>query len=525
MTQLLGLDLGTTTFKAVVYDESGGAVASARASPPGEATTIDGLRVDFWRADALWAVFTQLIRDVVSKLENPRIDALTIVEIGLVGLPLDKDGHPLHDAVTWIEPHPSLSAMYERCGVSNEEAFAITGNQLSPIYPPAWISWLRERVPEYASGMKRWVYYGDYLAYRLTGELAVDLSMASQTITLDQRTLSYSPRMLGAFGMDASMLPSPRPAGTVLGHVRGDAAASTGLQTGTPVVLGGADALAGPLGAGFVAEGDVAINTGTWECVIVCTDEPRLEPAVAEVGAICDPHVVGGRWTIRIENLIGSVTEWFRAEIVAFDSPAVARSEDAWRVLIERAEAAAPGAGGVVFYPYVFGSYGPRLDELARGAFVGLRNTTSQSDLARALFEGLNYHTRHAVESMLEATGMAPGRVVCMGGGSKNRFWMQNRADVLGRAIEVSEDADVTPRGAAMLAGVGIGVFESFEEAAARFVPRCVTIEPDPGLAERYAEIYADVFRPLGDALAPVNHAIAARTAGRGETEEPDREP
>jgi xylulokinase len=157
------------------------------------------------------------------------------------------------------------------------------------------------------------------------------------------------------------------------------------------------------------------------------------------------------------------------------------------------------------------------LDELARGAFVGLRNTTDQSDLARALFEGLNFHTRHALDSMLEATGMVPGRVVCMGGGSKNRFWMQNRADVLGRPIEVTEDADVTPRGAAMLAGVGIGVFDSFEEAAARFVPRSSTIEPDPAAAEVYREIYDDVFRPLGDVLAPTNHAIAARTAGRAQ--------
>jgi xylulokinase len=203
--------------------------------------------------------------------------------------------------------------------------------------------------------------------------------------------------------------------------------------------------------------------------------------------------------------------------MAAFDSPAVAQSEDSWRVLIERAESSPPGSGGVVFYPYVFGSYGPRLDELARGAFAGLRNTTSQSHLARALFEGLNYHTRHALESMTDATGSTPGRIVCMGGGSKNRFWMQNRADILGRPIEVTEDADVTPRGAAMLAGVGIGFFESFEDAAARFVPRCVTIEPDPGLTDAYAEIYRNVFRPLGDALAPVNHAIAASAASTPE--------
>src|SRR5579859_697904 len=114
MTQLLGLDLGMTTFKAVVYDEHGAVVAAARVSPPDEATTIDGLRVEFWRADALWDLFGQLIRSALSQLEDPRIDALTIVEAGLVGLPIDEHCRPLHDAVTWIEPHASLSAMYER---------------------------------------------------------------------------------------------------------------------------------------------------------------------------------------------------------------------------------------------------------------------------------------------------------------------------------------------------------------------------------------------------------------------------
>lgn len=512
MTQLLGLDLGTTTFKAVVYDGDGETIASARVAPPDDATTIDGLRVDLWRVDALWECFADLIRNVLSQLEDPRIDALTIVEIGLVGIPLDAHCRPLHDAVTWIEPHHSLSAMYERTGLSNAEVFATTGNQLSPIYPPAWISWLRERVPAYARGMKHWAYYGDYLAYRLTGELAVDLSMASQTITLDQATLSYSPRMFEAFGFDPDLLPPTRPAGTLLGHVRADAAGRTGLRAGTPVVMGGADALCGPFGAGFVDEGDVAINTGTWECVIVCSDAPRLQPALAQAGAICDPHVVAGRWATRIENLIGSVTEWFRSEVASFDEPGLKQSDEAWTVLVERAEASPPGSGGVVFYPYIFGSYGPRLDEFARGAFAGLHNTSTQAHLARALFEGLNFHTRHALESMTEATGSTPGRVVCMGGGSKNRFWMKNRADILGQVIEVTDDPDVTPRGAAMIAGVGIGFFDDFADAARRFVPRRRTVEPDPALAETYSAIYRDVFRPLADALAPINHAIAGRS-------------
>jgi xylulokinase len=509
MTQLLGVDLGTTTFKAVVYDEAGEVLAAARVAPPDAFTTIDGVRVDYWTPDDLWACFSGLVRDVVSQLSDPTIDALALAEIGLVGMPLDRHAAPLYPAVTWIEPNASLSHIYDSSGLRTEDVFPITGNSLNPIYPPAWIRWLSERVPGYADGMWQWVCYGDYLAYRLTGTLAMDFSMASQTITLDQSTLAYRPDLLEALGLAATTFPEPQPAGSPLGEVTLSAAQDTGLRAGTAVILGGADYLSGPYGAGFVDAGDVAINTGTWECVVICTDRPRLDPRLAAVGAICDPHVVAGRWTIRIENLVGSVAEWFRREIAIFEPRDLAASDEAWSILVERAESSPPGAGGVVFHPYVFGSYGPRLDEHARGAFVGLRGTTTQGDLARALFEGFNFHTRAALDAMAAATGETPGRVVCMGGATRNRFWMQNRADVLGREIEVTESPDVTSRGAAMIAGVGIGVFTDFAAAAQQLAPARYTISPDPGRAERYSELHRRVYQPLCDALVEIHAAIA----------------
>lgn len=144
-----------------------------------------------------------------------------------------------------------------------------------------------------------------------------------------------------------------------------------------------------------------------------------------------------------------------------------------------------------------------------RGAFVGLRGTTTQADLSRALFEGFNLHTRAALEAMAAATGEAPGRVVCMGGATRNRFWMRNRADVLGCEIEVTESPDVTPRGAAMIAGVGIGVFENFAVAARQLAPERYTISPDPERADKYAELYRRVYQPLCDALVAIHDSIA----------------
>jgi xylulokinase len=358
--------------------------------------------------------------------------------------------------------------------------------------------------------MARWLNVGDYLAYRLGGEMALDYSMASQTTVLDQRSLTLRPDLLHAFGLEQTIFPAPRPSGTVLGRVPSKVASETGLPEGLPVVLGGADFVSGAYAAGFLDAGDVAILTGTWENVIVCSDRAELEAPMRQCGAICDAHVAPHRWSIRIENLSGDVTEWYRKKINPISDRELEDPEAAWSYLIELAEAAAPGSGGVIFMSHVFGSYGPRHDPLARGAFIGLTGASTRRELTRALFEGLNFQTRHAFEALVAGMGRSPGRVVAMGGGAKNHFWVQNKADILGHPLEVVTTPDVTPRGAAMIAGIGIGVFSDFRDAIRHFAQPKTLVSPNPRLADFYQRVYIDVYRPLCDALAPFNSRLAS---------------
>ena len=513
MTRLLGIDLGTTSFKAVIYDEHGNTLASSRISPPDEELTVKGYRVTIWHPEKLWEAFCHLVREAVNQLPNRTLDALSIGELGLVGYPLDSSGNPLYAGVTWIDAAAPPSSVFRNCGLDDAAVFSNTGNHLSPIYPPAWITWMSEAVPSYAQGMERWLNVGDYLAYRMCAEMALDYSMASQTTVFDQRSLTLRPDLLRAFGLDEKIFPAPRPAGTVLGRVSSGAALETGIPSGVPVVLGGADFVCGAYGAGFLDAGDVAILTGTWELVVACSAQPELDAELGQCGAICDAHVAPNRWSIRIENLSGDVTEWYRKKISAFADGELEDSETVWERLIEYAEAAAPGSGGVIFMSHVFGSYGPRHDPLARGAFIGLTGTSRRQELTRALFEGLNFQTRHAVEALVEGIGRPPGRVVAMGGGVRNRFWVQNKADILGRSLEVVTTPDVTPRGVAMIAGVGIGVFSDFRDALGHFERPVTVVAPDPRRKDFYQRVYSEVYLPLCDALAPYNSRLAALTA------------
>lgn len=506
MPRLLGIDLGTTSFKAVIYDEHGTVLASSRATPPDEQILVDGFRVAVWQPDKLWDTICGLIRQAVDALPDHTLDALAIAELGLVGYPVDSSGNALYAGVTWIDPAAPASRAFSGCGIENAALFSITGNHLSPIYPPAWITWMAEHEPSYTRGMYRWLNVGDYIAYRLCGEMALDYSMGSQTTVFDQRSLTLRPDLLRAVGLGENSFPAPQQSGTLLGTVRPDSASAAGLSAGLPVILGGADFICGAYAAGFLDAGDAAILTGTWENVVMCSDQPQLGKALMECGAICDAHVAPDRWSIRIENLSGDVTEWYRRLI---GGQTQAKGEMDWETLIEQAEAAEAGSGGIIFLPHVFGSYGPRHDSLARGAFIGLAGPCRQSELTRAVFEGLSFQTCHALEALISGIGTQPRRVVAMGGGAKNRFWVQNKADILGRELEVVTTPDVTPRGAAMIAGIGTGVFRDFRDAANRFARPGARISPNAQLTEFYSKTYQDLYLPLLEGLAPFHSRLA----------------
>jgi len=513
MTRLLALDLGTTSFKAIVYDESGAKLAEQRADPPDRRIEIAGVPVDIWETEALWETVADLLSRTVKPIGG-EVDGLAIAQLGLIGVPLDASDEPLFPFVTWIDPSAGTGAILARSGLTDARLFAVAGNRLNSIYPPAWIGWMSEREPRFADGMRRWVFIGDWLAYRLSGVLTSDYSITSQTLALDQAELALRADLLTAFGLAEDLFPAPEQAGRVVGEISGKAAAATGLRAGVPVVLGGADWLVGVFGSGLTEPGDFGILTGTWELTFTCAREPCLTEVACESGAICDPHVAPDRWALRIEALSGEVTEWSRRNLHGSDTQSGELST--WEEIVAACGSVAPGSGGVVFVPHLFGSYGPSHDELARGAFVGLTGATTRAAMARAVFEGLSFQTRASVEALTRATGVQAGRLLVMGGGVKNELWLRSRAEALGRSVEVVEDPDVTPRGAAMLAGIGIGLFSDARDAVARFAPPTKIVEPDPGNADLYQDMYDDVYAPLQHSLASVNHRLA-RLAEIGE--------
>jgi len=500
--QLLGIDLGTTTFKAVVFSERGNVKAAASAAPPTRTTIVAGTPVDLWPAEELWSCICAIVREAVSQLEDPRLDGLAIVELGLIGLPVGPSGEALYPLVSWMNPPDPFSAI-NRDVIDEISMFASTGNRLNPIYPPVWISWLRAHDDAYPASPWKWLNIGEYLAFRMTGEVAIDFSMASQTLLLDQRSLEYRADLLAAMGLPADLFPSARNAGELLGRVRPEVANELGIGAGTPVFVGGADFVSGSYASGMIDPGDSAIITGTWECTVLCSDQPETSWSIAEVGGICDRHIAPGRWSVRIETFSGDVTEWWRRVGFGDGSDKVD-----WAEVIGEASSSDPGSGGVVFVPHLAGSYGPVLDERARGAFIGITNRTTRSELTRAVFEGLCFQSRYAIEALQDGLSRRAARLVTMGGATRNQLWMQTRADVLGAEVDIVSQPDVAPRGAAMIAGVGVGLFTDFWDASRAWALDRTTLSPDEDRAARYDALYQKVFRPLCEQLSPFHHLL-----------------
>jgi xylulokinase len=509
MDYLMGIDLGSTSLKAVVYDLDGNLVASG--SRPTEKVHPNARRPEWtvWEPEQIWCGAAAAIRDAVSQLGDPRqVRAVAVTGMGMDGLPVDGNGRWLYPFISWHDPRtgPQLAWWQEHVGV--EKTFSIGGNPVWPINSALRIRWMMEHEPEILDRAEKWLLIEDFLNFLLTGRRVTDYSMASCTMLFDQRTLSWSNEMLRLSGIDRRLLCEALPSGTLIGEVTAKAAAQTGLAEGTPVVLGGHDHLCGALPAGVFEPGRVLDVTGTWEIVTVVTEEPVLAPELGRSGMTVQAHVAPGRHAIWGANVAAEMLEWYRRQY-GFEAAEKAKREGGsdWEHLIAAAAAAPPGAHGVMFLPHMSGAGCPMVDPKSLGAFVGLSNFATSGDMLRAIVEGLCYQLLDIVRAVESCLDQRLEKFIVVGGATRNAFWMQTKADVLGRPLELPEIEEATPLGAAILAGVGVGLYRDVQDAYRRVNRPGTIYHPDPAAAARYEEGFR-IYQQLYPALSPVSRPI-----------------
>ena len=513
MDCLVGIDLGSTSLKAVVYDPAGRVLAAA--ARPTERFHPDPAHPEWtvWQPEQIWGGTAAALREAVGRLDGARrIRGVAVTGMGMDGVPMDEKGRWLYPFISWLDPRTGPQLAWWRKHVGAEQTFAVGGNPLWAIHSALRILWMAEHEPQVLARTDKWLLIEDFLNFMLCGRRATDYSMASCTLLFDQRALGWSDEMLRASGIDRRLLADVHPSGTVLGEVSAAAAEATGLPAGTPVVLGGHDHLCGALPVGAFRPGVVLDVVGTWEIVSTTVPRPVLTPQVRETGLTVQAHVARGVHAAWASTPAAECLEWFRREYGA-EAARQAASEGAsdWDVLMRAAAASPPGAGGTVFLPHLSGSTCPVIDPDSMGTFAGLRSRTTRGDMLRAIVEGLDFQFLDILRAVERGLGTTASRLVAVGGATRNAFWMQSKADAVGKPIEAPEIEEATPLGAAMLAGIGVGVYRDLEDAYAHVRRPGRVWEPDAALAPRYAEAF-EAYRRLYPALRDLHREIAGRT-------------
>lgn len=512
MDYLLGVDLGSTSLKAILYDLDGNAVATG--SRPTEQFHPNAEHPEWtvWQPEQIWCGAAAAIRDAISKLTDPRqIRGVAVTGMGMDGLPIDASGAWLYPLISWHDPRTAPQWQWWKEHVGLERTFSIAGNPVWPINSALRIRWIAEHEPEIYARTDKWLLIEDFLNFMLCGRRVTDYSMASCTLLFDQRRLDWSDELLRLSGIERRLLCEALPSGTPIGAVTATASQATGLPEGTPVILGGHDHLCGALPVGAFRPGVVLDVTGTWESVLTATPGPALDPQLPAMGMTVQAHVVRGLHAVWGGNPAADMLEWFRREFghQARDK-AQREGGSEWEHLMAAASAAPAGARRVLFLPHMSAAGCPVVDQRSLGAFVGLSNLVTAGDMLRAVIEGLDYQFLDIVTAMESVLG-TPGRLerfVAVGGAVRNEFWMQNKADVVGRPVEVPAVQEATPLGAAILAGIGLGLYKDEEDAFQRVYRPGKTYYPDAKLAARYAEGF-QVYKQLYPSLAPISHRLA----------------
>lgn len=484
----LGIDTSTTSSKALLIDERGEVIAVA--SSPHTLQTPRPL----WSEQSpheWWGAVSASIRSV---LERAGVGGERIGAVGLTGqmhglVLLDQAGEVLRPAILWNDQRTQSQCDEIHQRIGRRRFIQITGNVALTGFTAPKILWVKENEPEVFAKAKHVLLPKDYIRYCLTNEYAMDKADGAGTVLFDLKSRDWSPEVLDVLGIDPSWMPRTFEGPEFTGQVTGEAASLTGLKAGTPVAAGGGDQAAQAVGVGAVEPGIVGLTVGTSGVVFATTPSALIEPD-GRLHAFC--HAVPGLWHFMgvMLSAAGSL-QWYR------DSLAPGMSFDD---LLKEAESVSAGSDGLQFLPYLSGERTPYPDPLARGAFIGLTLRHGRAHMTRALLEGVSFGLKDSFTLIQNAGLGAITQVRASGGGTKGALWRQILASVLEAELVTVNTTEGAAYGAALLAGVGAGVWPDVFAACKACVKITGSTMPDPLQVDVYQKSYS-LYRELYPAL------------------------
>jgi len=494
---LMGLDVGTTGCKASLFDESGKGISSAYREYPLICRKPAWAELD---PSEVWKSIRDSIREALHKAGGGKeLLSLSVSAQGEAFLPISREGKPLYNSIVTPDQRAQAETGFLEKKFGSKLLFEKTGMVLFPIYTLNKILWIRENEPNTFEKTAKFLCWEDYVNLRLTGRAAIDHSLANRTLMFDINERRWSDEILQTLDLSEDLLAEPVPGGEVIGNVTTEASRETGIKSGVEVVAGGHDQACGCLGAGVIEEGPLYDVTGTVECLMPALSAPVLSDEMLKGGFGNYCHVVPGKFLVLGYNMTaGTVLRWFRDNFsLELLEKARAEGKPVYSIFDDLADSVSPGSEGLMLLPYFMGAATPNWDTNARGTLVGLTLAHGKAHLIRAIMEGITYELRNNLEALVGA-GIRADEIRAVGGGARSKFWCQLKSDITHLPIVVPEVSEASSLGAAMLAGIGSGVYRDFSEAVSSTYRPLDTFGPEPkeayeGGFELYREIYSRI--------------------------------
>ena len=465
MPNYLGIDLGTTGLKAVLADERGNIQGSGYCEYPLSIPSPGYAEQD----PEAW--YAALCAAVPAALRAANAAPASIKGIGFSGqmhglVMLDAEKRVLAPAIIHCDGRAAAQKKRVMEAVGMERLGQLVQNQVHSGFQALSLMWVRENRPELYAKLRYALLPKDYLRFRLCGELSTEPTDACSTLMYDGIRMRWSRELLSVIGVDEAILPDAAHLPyEIAGRVTARAAMETGLAEGTPVAFGGGDQPMQAVGNGLLDPGQSSLNLGTSGQLFVTAARPVYDPQL-RTHTFC--HAPQGVWYVMGAVLNACLAaNWFNEKVLG--------TRD-YVAMHAAAQQTAPGAGGLVFLPYLTGERTPHMNERARGAFIGLTLGHTRAEMERAVLEGVAYSLRDSLE-IIRGMELPVDRVILSGGGARSAVWGQIMADVLGMPLYATETHEEAALGAIICAQVACGEYASLKEACAaevRFAPGCV---------------------------------------------------
>ena len=498
MRYVLGIDVGTSGTKTILVDGDRRVVASKTIEYPMETPRPGWTQQD----PALW--WDAAVKTIRIVLERSGVAAGDIAGVGFSGqmhgmVALDADNRVVRPAILWNDQRTQSQCdeMVAACG-GLEGLVKLTNNRMLTGYTGGKILWMKQNEPENFAKTRAVICPKDYIRFMLTGVVATDVADASGTGLFNVRERCWSDEAIEKVGLPRSLFQRAYESYEVAGHITAEAAKRTGLPEGLPVTAGGGDAVIQTTGTGLVRQGILGVVIGTSGVVAMGLDGFKENPK-GELQVFCNNakhlwHAMG------VTLAAGGSYRWFRDELCQDLVKQAAESGcDVYDLMSQEAAGVQPGCGGLLFLPYLSGERCPHPDPAARGVFFGLGLEHGHAAMNRAVMEGVTFSLRQVAERIFAMDpDMKPEKIILSGGGAKSEVWRQMAADIFGLpVVTISGSGEGGAYGAALVAGVGLGLWKDLVEAAGNPVEETRNL-PDPNTQAIYEKVYR-----LYDALYP----------------------